>query len=145
MKGRFFACLAFGVGAALSAIIIAQAASSTRNGVYTDAQAQQGHALYTAQCALCHGPQLQGSGQNPPLTGPAFLHNWSGQTVADLYTQIKMTMPAIKPGSLQPDQVAQAIAYILSVNKYPAGNAPLPVSPDALKAIQIDPPAAAGN
>ena len=135
----------FGVGVALTAMIIAQAASSTHDGVYTSTQAQQGHTLYTVQCALCHGPQLQGSGQNPPLAGPAFLHNWTGQTVADLYTQIKMTMPATKPGSLQPVQVAQVIAYILSVNKYPAGETALPSSPDALKAIQIDPPAAGGK
>ncbi len=145
MKGRFFICLILGVGAALSAVLMAQAASSTRDGVYTEAQAKQGQALYTTQCAMCHGAHLEGAAQNPALAGQAFLQNWQGQTLGDFYTQIKATMPAIKPGSLQPDQVTQLIAYILSVNKYAAGKTDLPSSADELKAIQFDPPAAAGQ
>ncbi len=87
----------------------------------------------------CHGEQLQGSGQNPPLKGEVS-RNWQGETLADFYTQIQTTMPATKPGSLQPEEVSQLIAYILSVNSYPAGTAELPHTVDELKAIQFDLP-----
>jgi len=33
----------------------AQQARSARDGVYTDAQAMRGQALYGMECALCHG------------------------------------------------------------------------------------------
>lgn len=145
MKARRIIFLTFSITAIISALAIVQAASSTHDGVYTDAQAKQGETLYTNQCAMCHGAQLQGAGQNPALAGPAFVQNWSGQTVADLYTQIQTTMPAIKPGSLKPDEVSQVIAYILSANKYPAGKTELPNSVDALKAIQFDAPASGGQ
>ncbi|MFP5206763.1 MAG: c-type cytochrome, partial [Acidobacteriota bacterium] len=104
---------AFGVSlfALVSALLYAQSGSSTRDGVYTSAQADQGHALYTKQCAMCHGATLAGSGQNPPLSGDAFMQNWEGQTLADLYGKIQATMPATVPGSLKPDEVTQVIAY----------------------------------
>jgi mono/diheme cytochrome c family protein len=128
------------VGVACAAVLFAQSAKSTHEGVYTKAQAEQGHVLYTEQCATCHGEQLQGSGQNPPLTGQDFLKNWQGETLADFYTKIQTSMPATKPGSLQPGEVSQLIAYLLSVNSYPAGAAELPNSADELKAIQFDLP-----
>lgn len=145
MKGKFAACLSLSIAVAASAVTLAQSGLSTRDGVYTDAQAEQGHALYTQQCLTCHGPQLQGKGQNPTLTGQAFLQNWTGGTVGDLATQIQATMPATKPGSLKPDEVAQLIAYILSANHYPAGKTELPKTPDELKAIRFDAPAAASK
>lgn len=145
LKGKFAACLSLTIAVAVSSVALAQSASSTRDGVYTDAQAEQGHALYTQQCALCHGAQLQGMGQNPALTGQAFLQNWTGQTLADLYAQIQATMPATKPGSLKPDEVAQVIAYILSSNHYPAGKTDLPKTPDELKAIHFDTPGGASK
>ena len=145
MKVRFAACLSLTMVAAVSAVALAQSALSTRDGVYTAAQAEQGHALYTRQCSTCHEAQLQGKGQNPALTGPAFLQNWTGESLADFYTQLHATMPATKPGSLQPEEVAQLIAYILSANHYPAGNTELPQTIDKLKAIQFDSPPAASK
>jgi hypothetical protein len=46
--------------------------------------------------------------------------------VADLATRIQTTMPANDPGSLNSQQVTEAIAYILSYNQFPAGSTPLP-------------------
>lgn len=131
--------------ALVSAGVVAQAGSSTRDGVYTAAQADQGHALYTKQCAMCHGATLEGSGQNPPLSGDAFMQNWAGQTLADLYGKIQATMPAMAPGSLKPDEVTQAIAYILSGNKFPAGKTALPDSADKLQTIHIETPLNSGQ
>ncbi|HEX3940084.1 MAG TPA: c-type cytochrome [Acidobacteriaceae bacterium] len=115
-------------------------AASTRDGVYTTAQAQQGKALYSDQCAMCHGDSLEGAGQSPPLSTDAFLGDWTGQTLGDLYTKIQSTMPATSPGTLKPDQTAQLIAYILSANQFPTGAKALPSDPSALKSIHIDAP-----
>lgn len=138
MTGAAVLAMASTVGAA-------QSGSSTRDGVYTAAQANQGQALYTKQCAMCHGPGLEGSGQNPPLAGDAFMQNWAGQTLADLFGKIQATMPATAPGSLKPDAVTQAIAYILKENKFPAGKKPLPDSAEKLQNIHIETPRASGQ
>lgn len=124
----------------LSASSVAgQTASTTRDGVYTAAQAQQGKILYGKQCASCHADSLDGVGQNPPLAGDDFLNNWQDQTLADLDTKIRTTMPATKPGSLTPEETAQLLAYMLSANKFPTGKTELPADAGQLKAIQIEP------
>ena len=112
--------------------------STTQSGVYTADQAEQGKALYTSTaCAACHGAELAGAGQNPPLAGKVFLGNWTDETVADLFSKIETTMPATKPGSLKPEETAQIIAYILSANKFPAGNTALSTDSAKLKEIKI--------
>lgn len=123
-------------------MLTAQAGSSTRSGVYTADQAQQGKAIYDKQCATCHGATLQGKDQNPPLAGNDFLNNWVGQSVADLGTMIRTTMPATKPGSLTQAETTQLLAYILSANKFPTGETALPRNLNSLKAIRIRKPQA---
>ena len=51
-----------------------------------------------------------------------------------------MTMPALDPGSLTPEQTSDLIAHILSIAKYPAGTTALATSMDALQQIKIDAP-----
>jgi mono/diheme cytochrome c family protein len=111
--------------------------------VFTAEQAAQGKALYEAKCVTCHGAELMGAEMAPPLAGAVFLGNWAGQSVGDLATRIHTTMPANDPGSLNNAEVAQAVAYILSFNQFPAGATPLP-SDDAAQgqiAITADKPA----
>ena len=67
----------------------------------------------------------------------AFLNNWTGQTVADLFMKTIVMMPANDPGSLPPKETADVIAYILSANKFPAGKAELPTDPQPLEMIHI--------
>jgi len=139
---RFKDCSRVWVGVLLfgfaGQMLSAQAASSTRDGVYTVEQAQQGKASYGKQCSMCHRPDLEGMGQNLPLVGDDFLNNWDDQTLADLSTKIRTSMPASKPGSLTQTETVQLIAYILSANKFPAGKTELPIDPSKLKAIHID-------
>ncbi len=131
--------------AVFSAMLFAQDATSTRDGVYTAAQAAQGQTLYKQQCASCHGATLQGSGQNPALKGDAFLQNWMGMTAGDLYLKIQATMPATTPGSLKPVQVSQLIAYILTMNGYPAGKTELSSKSADLYKIHFEMPLQSGN
>src|SRR2546426_4970955 len=49
--------------------------------------------IYRKECAACHGDMLTGGESAPPLTGAAFLANWSGLTMGDLFDRIRKTMP----------------------------------------------------
>jgi mono/diheme cytochrome c family protein len=129
-------------GLFVSAMVVvgAQAARSVNEGVYSAAQAKRGDAIYKEQCAACHGDNLEGTGPMPPLAGKDFLANWQGKAVADVFEKTQTSMPATAPGSLSPVQVADVIAYLLSVGKYPAGSADLADKVDALKQITLDAP-----
>jgi len=113
-------------------------------GLYSAAQAKRGAELYQSpaqQCSVCHGADLGGVGPQPPLNGDNFLSIYTGQSALVLYDKMQKTMPQSSPGSLTPAQTADLLAYILSVNKYPAGDVELPGDREKLKAIQIPKPA----
>lgn len=106
--------------------------------VYTAAQAKRGADLYQSkQCALCHGANLQGAGPTPALAGDNFVSVYSGQPLSRLYDKVQKQMPPTNPGSLTPAETSDLIAYLLSANKYPAGNSELPADRDKLNAIQL--------
>jgi hypothetical protein len=58
-------------------------------------------------------------------------------TAGELIDKISMDMPSNAPGTLKPDQYADVMAYVLSVNKYPAGKTPLPTTSATLKAVKM--------
>lgn len=127
--------LAFG-----ASIAVLQAQTTTRNawdGVYTADQATQGKAIYADKCTTCHGPDLTGGEMAPPLVGATFMGDWVGQSADDLFTRIHTTMPANDPGNLSNAQTAQVLAYILSVNQFPAGSTALPSDDAGLGQIAI--------
>ena len=116
-----------------------QAQGAAADGVYTEEQAKRGKELFTKTCVECHGEELTGMEDIiPPLAGETFLKTWQGRSVGDLFDQISKNMPALSPGSLKPEEVADLAAYILSVSKYPAGSAALAPKLEALQQIKID-------
>jgi mono/diheme cytochrome c family protein len=126
----------------VSAMVVvgAQAVKSVNEGVYSEAQAKRGDAIYKEQCAACHGDNLEGTGPMPPLAGADFLANWQGKPVSDVFEKTQTSMPATAPGSMSPEQTADVVAYMLSVGKYPTGAAELAAKVDDLKQITIDAP-----
>ena len=110
----------------VGAMTFTPGARGAENGHYTAAQAEAGHAVYTAHCAMCHGARLQG-GSGPPLIGAKFAHSLESDPITgpQLYEFITSHMPAGEPGVLGDAQFLQAFAYLLAVNGYPAGDAPL--------------------
>ena len=124
-----------------SCLLRAQGHTSTRAGVYSEAQAARGQSSYKAACASCHGASLEGSGaQNPALVGKDFLGNWTGEAIGELFEKIQTSMPADKPGSLSRTTNSDIVAYILKMNKLPSGSKDLPSDAEALKQIQFDTP-----
>jgi mono/diheme cytochrome c family protein len=124
-----------------SAILWAQQASmrSVWDGVYTTAQADRGKAAFEQNCAKCHGGQLQGMDEIPPLSGGHFMADWETQSVADLVQRIHNTMPMDNPGALSTASSTDVVAYLLSQNHIPAGNAEIPVDASMQSQIRIDP------
>jgi mono/diheme cytochrome c family protein len=111
--------------AVFSLIGIAWQVPSITDGVYSTTQAERGRAVYQAQCESCHGDALQGAGVGPPLTGDAFMSNWSARRLSDVVDKIQKTMPFYMPGSLSRQQSTDLTAYILQTGKFPAGKTDL--------------------
>ena len=111
---------------------------SVWDGVYTEDQARRGEPVYVKECAACHGALLTGGESAPPLTGGAFLANWNGLTLGDLFDRIRKTMPQSNPGHLTRQQDADILAFMLSVNKFPAGKTELYRQSEMLKEIRFE-------
>lgn len=124
----------------LTGMVCAQEAPprSVWDGVYTEAQAQQGQPLYNQHCMACHGGSLSGGEQAPPLAGGEFFANWNGLTVGDLFERIRTSMPLNNPQSLNRETNAAILSYILSVNRFPAGTTDLPSRTEVLKLIRLE-------
>jgi len=116
---------------------------SIRDGVFTTEQVRRGQAAYTGPCDRCHGFKLDGAPDDPdmlpapPVGGPKFLRKWDGRTLATLFEYVRTTMPTNNPGYLGGDEVADIVAYMLSVSGLPAGGEALSKEPEALASIVI--------
>ena len=115
----------------------APAAKTVWDAVYSEAQAARGKEVYTKDCERCHGATLTGKDDASPLTGAMFMTNWKDETLAALFEKIQSSMPDDKPGSLTKEQSIDAVSYILSFNKFPAGADELKADKDILKTIKI--------
>ncbi|MDB5650572.1 MAG: hypothetical protein JWL62_2092 [Hyphomicrobiales bacterium] len=94
---------------------------SVASGVFTEADAQRGLASYGSACATCHGRNLEGKGDAPGLVGVSFNAGWKGKPLSERVSVIKETMPPNNPGILPDETIIDVVAYILKMNKYPAG------------------------
>jgi S-disulfanyl-L-cysteine oxidoreductase SoxD len=120
---------------ACAALMHAQAPRTLQDGVFTDAQAARGQALYAKSCAGCHGPTLAGA-QAPPLTGEAFAARWRAEPLSGLFIKIRYTMPPAAAPSLTSEQAVELVAHILKTNTFPAGKTDLPAADLETSAIR---------
>ena len=126
------------VAVVVSIVVVSLAtAASVWDGVYTEAQATRGEALYYQRCGACHGPSLEGGDMTPPLVGGTFTSTWNDLPLSDLFERIRITMPLNQPSTLSRQQTADVVAFLLKANKWPAGQAELPREIEPLKEIQI--------
>lgn len=97
----------------------------------------RGVALFTVNCARCHGPDAMGTAIAPPLWGKrSFSIAASMAREERAAAFIRRNMPMDKPGSLTEAQAYDVAAYITSLPRtdlpgkeldYPAGKAPADV------------------
>jgi S-disulfanyl-L-cysteine oxidoreductase SoxD len=124
------------VGGSLT-LAAGQPPPNTWGGIYTEAQAKRGQAVYEEHCLSCHSPDLKGADQAPALVGAEFNSEWNDFPVSDLFERIRISMPADKPGTLKPEQVADVLAFVLSKDGFPAGDTELPAQTDPLKDVKF--------
>ena len=105
------------------------AATRASQGVYTKAQAGRGSDAYTDICLACHS--------RARFRGDDFATKWADKPLATLYKAVK-SMPLGEPNSLDPQDYADVVAYLLSVNAYPEGPQELAPSDEAVAAIWLD-------
>lgn len=121
------------------------ATATVWDGIYTEAQAARGRAIYAAPCGRCHGARLDGAPDDPdmlpspPIGGWKFFRNWNGRTLGTLYEYTRTNMPANNPASLSAQEFADLIAYMLLVSGAPAGAAELAPDPVRLAGVAIRP------
>ncbi len=139
------ALIAGGVAFGLMVLALFQSAPlraagrSTKDGVYSAAQAERGKKAYLEICAGCHGLELEGAPfVAPTLKGIAFIENWRDDSVAALYGKIKSDMPMGSPERMSDADKLDVVAYLLKENALPPGSADLPK--DDLASIVIDSP-----
>jgi mono/diheme cytochrome c family protein len=107
---------------------------STGSAPYTRQQVAQGSEVYAKDCAVCHGADLQGLSA-PALTGPGL--GRSHLNAAQLRSVVTQSMPLTAPGSLQPDDYAAVMAFLLSYDcVQPAGNEEQPFPTTDLPSLQ---------
>ena len=117
-------------------VALGQTPRSVWDGVYTTVQAGRGKLLSGEECARCHSESLGGGEAAPALAGEAFVARW--QNAGELFEKIRTTMPTDSPGRLGRQEYIDILAYILSVNKFPAGAKELPKETAELNSIRIE-------
>ena len=128
--------------------LLLAASPEPSEGIYTATQAARGKEVYSASCASCHAPDLNGGGTSPPLAGPAFVTSrknaafagdWGSAvfTADDLLFVIRTTMPRSAPGSLTDDEYVAVLAYILERNGHAAGKSTLLADSPRLKELKV--------
>ena len=85
------------------------------DGIYTQAQAEDGAELYTTCCAHCHPSEFYADIQ---IT-------WSVMSVLDFYYKISGSMLADKPRASSQSQYLKLLAWLLAINGFPSGNNPI--------------------
>jgi len=106
---------------------------TTSTGVNTTGQASRGEQTYMNICVACHPPGT--------YTAAAFRAKWNGAPLSQLFGLVSTTMPKEQPGTLEPDEYAEVIAYLLKINGAPPGKTPLPTDIAPMKKIRIVMPA----
>jgi mono/diheme cytochrome c family protein len=106
------------------------------DGVYSDAQASRGAAVYDGECSGCHRADLGGA-TGPSLREQRFARIFAGKDLKTLFTKIATTMPRNAPASLSDNVYLDIVAHVLKENGFPAGSQEL--AADALDGIRVVP------
>ena len=110
---------------------------SAFSGVYTEAQATRGQAVYKQACAHCHSEDLLGERSAPALAGQAFSSRWKDLSVHEMLEVIRRTMPQEAPDSLGTAGYIDLISFLLKANGAPAGKSELPADAAALESVIV--------
>jgi mono/diheme cytochrome c family protein len=97
---------------------------TTADGIFTVAQAERGHELFSAVCSECH--------ETGDWVEPGFRGRWADESVFQLWYYINDRMPYDDPWSLSRQEVTDVLSYILQLNGLPAGDTELATDDDSI-------------
>ena len=97
------------------------ASSDIDSGIYSTEQAVDGRSVYNAECAICHGKELEGGEAGPDLAGIAFRDRWRNLSLSEFFNLTKKTMPVTRPAGLTDKEYTDVVAFILNRNAYATG------------------------
>ncbi len=103
--------------------------ASVGGSFYTSRQATRGDGLFRDNCVSCHSAS--------EFAGASFQRRWRNRAVGDIYEFVLYSMPDDNPGGLPEQTYADIVAYMLSMNNFPAGDSELPTSMDALMEMMM--------
>ena len=130
MRRACLSCLSIAVALGAASIGVVAQQARMADGVYSEAQAARGEALYAEYCQACHGPQLTGTEFGPGITGAEFTARWRTRPARDLFDLIRTTMPVNSPGGLSLEQNADLVAFLLKRAGIAAGTSDFPARAD---------------
>jgi mono/diheme cytochrome c family protein len=102
-------------------------------GFYSAEQAERGEESFRGTCRECHTAS--------EFRGSDFEWQWRRQNAWNLFNEISWTMPEDAPGSLTDQTYADVVAYILQLNKYPAGGDELEATQESMGSVPLGPDA----
>jgi mono/diheme cytochrome c family protein len=103
---------------------------SVRDGVYSPAQAQRGERLFESICTSCHElEEFTGSG--------GYLELAAGRSLWETFDYVAAEMPEDDPGSLQPEEYAAVVAYLLRAYGLPSGTVELTADRGLLETLAL--------
>ncbi len=92
---------------------------------FTSDQADNGEALYQANCLVCHGESLNNGEFGAPLKGNSFSTRWAGISMDNFFNSAT-EMPPGGANTFSKEEYADMVAFILRENGIPAGEEALP-------------------
>jgi quinoprotein glucose dehydrogenase len=124
---------------ALGLALAAQTGKRTvRDGVFSAAQAERGARVFESICTSCHEiAEFTAAG--------AYLEDVEGESIWETFEFVSAEMPEDDPGSLELEEYAAVLAYMLSVYGLPSGAGDLAAEQESLEAIAIVRPALPGS
>lgn len=103
---------------------------TTRDGVFSAAQADRGRSVYSRVCAECH--TRSEFSREEGVQG-----NWQGRTFFSVFQEIRSSMPDDNPAGLPRQDYLDVLAYLLRQYGYPAGESDLPPTDEGMQTIRI--------
>jgi mono/diheme cytochrome c family protein len=111
---------------------------STRDGVYSELQAERGRRSFETHCTECHElAEFTGVG--------AILAEREGERLWEIFDFMWSEMPEDRPSWLEPDEYADILAFLLSAYGLPAGSEALPADRSLLRSVRLNRPEPPGS
>ncbi len=98
---------------------------------FSSAQADRGRNVFRSTCTECH--------YSSEFSDRQFKFKWRRRTAGDLYEYVSTSMPEDAPGSLELQQYADIVAFVLRENGFEPGSGELPPDQTALETLSLAP------